>query len=158
MKFKERIMPQDKSIIPESLLNAVGIESQPITYEIEKGHIARFAEAIGDDNPAYNDEISARKSSYGSIIAPPTFCRALRPGDLPKAAESPFSRNLDAGSDWNYFEHIRPGDRITVTIKLANVVEREGRLGKMIIITRETSYVNQLGQIVATQKTNGISY
>ena len=151
-------MPEENTIIPESLRNAIGVESDPITYEIEKGHIARFAEAIGDENPLYSDEIKARNSKYGGIIAPPTFYRALRPGSLPETAESPFTRNLDAGSDWEYFEPIRPGDRITVTIKLAAVVEREGRLGKMIIITRETRYENQLGQIVATQKTNGISY
>ena len=151
-------MPEENTIIPESLRNAIGVESDPITYEIEKGHIARFAEAIGDENPLYSDEIKARNSKYGGIIAPPTFYRALRPGALPETAESPFTRNLDAGSDWEYFEPIRPGDRITVTIKLADVVEREGRLGKMIIITRETRYENQLGQIVATQKTNGISY
>ena len=151
-------MPEENSIIPESLRNAIGVESDPITYEIEKGHIARFAEAIGDENPLYSDEIKARNSKYCGIIAPPTFYRALRPGSLPETALSPFTRNLDAGSDWEYFEPIRPGDRITVTIKLADVVEREGRLGKMIIITRETRYENQLGQIVATQKTNGISY
>tara|TARA_B100001029_G_scaffold161112_1_gene149615 strand:- start:571 stop:1026 length:456 start_codon:yes stop_codon:yes gene_type:complete len=151
-------MPDENTIIPKSLQNAIGVESDPITYEIEKGHIARFAEAIGDENPLYSDEIKARNSRYGGIIAPPTFYRALRPGSLPETAESPFTRNLDAGSDWEYFEPIRPGDRITVTIKLADVVEREGRLGKMIIITRETRYENQLGQIVATQKTNGISY
>ena len=151
-------MPEENSIIPESLRNAIGVESDPITYEIEKGHIARFAEAIGDENPLYSDEIKARNSKYGGIIAPPTFYRALRPGSLPETAESPFTRNLDAGSDWEYFEPIRPGDRITVTIKLADVVEREGRLGKMIIITRETRYETQLGQIVATQKTHGISY
>ena len=151
-------MPDENTIIPESLRNAIGVESDPITYEIEKGHIAIFAEAIGDENPIYSDEIKARNSKYGGIIAPPTFYRALRPGSLPETAESPFTRNLDAGSDWEFFEPIRPGDRITVTIKLADVVEREGRLGKMIIITRETRYENQLGQIVATQKTNGISY
>ena len=151
-------MPEENTIIPESLLKAIGVESDPITYEIEKGHIARFAEAIGDENPLFSDEIKARNSRYGGIIAPPTFYRALRPGSLPESAESPFTRNLDAGSDCEFFEPIRPGDRITVTIKLADVVEREGRLGKMIIITRETRYENQLGQIVATQKTNGISY
>ena len=151
-------MREENTIIPESLLKAIGVESDPITYEIEKGHISRFAEAIGDENPLFSDEIKARNSRYGGIIAPPTFYRALRPGSLPESAESPFTRNLDAGSDWEFFEPIRPGDRITVTIKLADVVEREGRLGKMIIITRETRYENQLGQIVATQKTNGISY
>ena len=33
-------MPEENTIIPESLRNAIGVESDPITYEIEKGHIA----------------------------------------------------------------------------------------------------------------------
>ena len=29
-------MPEENTIIPESLLKAIGVESDPITYEIEK--------------------------------------------------------------------------------------------------------------------------
>ena len=35
-----------------------------------------FARAIGDFNPVYFDEVQARKSEVGGIIAPPTFTEA----------------------------------------------------------------------------------
>ena len=34
-------MPEENTIIPESLLKAIGVESDPITYEIEKGHYVK---------------------------------------------------------------------------------------------------------------------
>ena len=42
---------------------AIGTLSDPRTLEVEKGAIIKFAEAIGDDNPVYNDEAEARPRS-----------------------------------------------------------------------------------------------
>ena len=76
------------------------------------------------------------------MIAPPTFCRSLGAA-IPeiKLGMGEF-RGLDGGSDWEYFEPIRPGDRITVQSKIADLRESEGRLGPMVFITIETSYTN----------------
>ena len=38
---------------------AIGQESAPQTMDVEKGAIVKFAQAIGDDNPLYNDEVAA---------------------------------------------------------------------------------------------------
>lgn len=141
----------------EALQKAVGSQSQPVTYEVEAGHIRRFAEAIGDPNPVFNDEAAARRSRYGGLIAPPTFLRAFQPNPLP-LPEVPLNRRLDGGSDWEYFVPIRPGDRITVVQRLADVRLREGRLGPMLFVTREIVYTNQFGQVVATQRATGIAY
>ena len=35
---------------------AIGVQSNPITLEVEKGAIMKFAEAIGDNNPFWTDE------------------------------------------------------------------------------------------------------
>ena len=45
-----------------------------------------------------------------------------------------------------------------MTAKLSNIFERPGRLGNMLFMIRETSYVNQFGRVVAIQKGTGISY
>ena len=137
---------------------AIGLEGEPVTTDIEKGAIIKFAQAIGDDNPIFNDEEAARKSKSGCLVAPPTFLRSVGAGRPELPFELPFTRVLDGGSDWEYFEPVRAGDQITATVRIADMVERTGRLGVMVIVTAVTTYTNQFGQVVATQTGSGIRY
>ena len=82
----------------------------------------------------------------------------MRVGPNKVTVQSPYTANLDGGSEWEYFEPIRPGDLITVTQYLADVHERQGRLGNMLIMVRETKYINQFGNVAALQRSTGISY
>ena len=145
-------------VITQEMRDAVGVESHPATYEVERGAIIKFAQAIEDPNPIFNDEEAARKTRFGSLIAPPTFLRSMPPGPARVQVQSPYGARLDGGSEWEYFEPVRAGDRITVTARVADISERQGRLGSMLFIIRETSYVNQFGKLVATQRSTGISY
>ena len=147
-----------ESVITQEMRDVIGVESEAITYDVERGAIRKFAEAIGDDNPLYVDEEAARKSRYGGLIAPPTFMRSMSAGRSRATVQSPYPAALDGGSEWEYFEPVRPGDRISVTVKVSEMFEREGRLGNMLFIIRETSYVNQFGKTVAIQRGTGISY
>ena len=137
---------------------AIGLEGPPVTTEIEKGAIIKFAQAIEDDNPVFNDEEAARKSPYGGLIAPPTFLRSVRSSRREVPFDIPFNNALDGGSDWEYFEPVRPGDMITAVSRITDMQERTGRMGVMIITSTVTTYTNQFGQVVATQTTTGIRY
>ena len=53
--------------------DAIGVESEPVVNDVEKGAIIKFAQAIGDESPVFNDEDAARQTKYGGLIAPPTF-------------------------------------------------------------------------------------
>ncbi len=148
----------EDSVITQEMRDIVGVESDPITSDVEQGAIIKFARAIGDSNPIYNDEEAARNSRHGGIVAPPTFLRSMRSPQIRDTYETPFSANLDGGSEWTYFESVRPGDRISVTTKIADFNERSGRLGKMLFTIRQTTYTNQFGKVVAIQRSTGISY
>ena len=149
---------------PESFLTeemrqqATGLEGMPSTTDVEKGAIIKFAEAIGDDNPVFNDEAAARESQYGGLVASPTFLRSMLPSRPELPFDLPFERRLDGGSEWEYFYPVRPGDRITSVARIADISERPGRLGLMIMMTTVITYTNQLGQVVATQSGTGIAY
>ena len=133
---------------------AIGVASVPMSMEIEKGHIARFAEAIGDDNPAY----TIGSAATGGIVAPPTFLRAMR-GVRPELPfDAPFTRVLDGGSDWEYFEPVRPGDTITAVARIEDIRERAGSIGQMLIATVKITYRNQQDAVVATQTSTSIRY
>jgi acyl dehydratase len=47
------------------------------TYEVSRELIRRFAQAIGDTNPAYTDVDAAKALGYPDVIAPPTFLTVL---------------------------------------------------------------------------------
>jgi acyl dehydratase len=144
--------------VTEEARKQIGKMGEARTHEVERGAIRRFAEAIGDENPLFNSERDARKTRFGGMIAPPTFCRSLMAPMVDVQLNMTSFRGLDGGSDWEYFEPIRPGDRITVQTKIADLRESEGRLGPMVFITTETTYTNQFGQLCAIQRSTGIRY
>lgn len=146
-------------IVDEEARKQIGTVAEARTYDIERGAIRRFAEAIGDPNQLFNDEQQARKTRFGGMVAPPTFCRSLgSPIPSVKLNMPSGVRVLDAGSDWEYFVPVRPGDRITVQSKLADLRESQGKLGPMVFIVIETSYTNQFGELCLTQRSTTIRY
>jgi acyl dehydratase len=147
-------------LLNEEALKQVGKAGEARTYDVERGAIRRFAEAIEDRNPLFNDENAARGTRFGGLIAPPTFCRSMGSPipDVRISALGQTFRGLDGGSEWEYFKPIRPGDRITVQTRLVDLRESEGRLGPMIFITMETTYTNQFGELCVTQRSTGIRY
>jgi len=144
--------------VTDEVRKQIGTQSEARVVEVERGAIRRFAEAIGDPNPLFNDEGAARLTRFGGMIAPPTFCRSLGAA-IPdvKLGMGEF-RGLDGGSEWEYFEPIRPGDRISVVSKIADIRESSGRLGPMVFITVETSYTNQFNRRCAVQRSTVIRY
>ena len=154
-------MTQD-SIITDEMKKAVGVESEPSVYVIQQEPIRRWADSIGDPNPLYHDEEYAKSKGYRSIIAPPGFLGnyafPLEEGKLKASFESPFTQNLNGGNEYELYKPVQAGDVITATTKYSDIHEREGRLGKMLIVIRETIYKNQDGEVVAKARHTGISY
>ena len=148
----------DTFLTEEMRQQAVGCESQRVTADVEKGAIIKFAQAIEDANPVFNDEAAARNSRYGGLIAPPTFLRSVIGPRAEYPFDMPYDRMLDGGSEWEYFEPVRPGDRITVVSRITDINERTGRMGLMVITTYVMTYKNQFDQVVATQTNTSIRY
>lgn len=133
----------------EELRKQVGVETAPRFYEIEKGLVKRFALAIGDPNPLWQDEEYARKTNYGGIIAPPALVIALGWEDFQTERMS-VGAGLHAGTELEYYQPIRVGDTIGITSKLLDMRERESqKLGRMSFLDYERLYRNQNQKLVA---------
>ena len=149
------------SVITDEIRNAIGMEFGPYVYQVEKGAIRKFAEAIDDPNPLWQDEAYARKSRYGGIIASPTFLFCFRFDEVTEriaALECPLENELNGGSEIDYFQPIHPGDEITVRAKLAGAHEQEGKRGKLLFFPIDLTYENQRGELVARHRFNFIRY
>lgn len=139
----------EASVITDELRSLLNVEIGPQVYEIEKGMLKKFAEAIGDFNPLWQK------------VAPPTIATALRLDELTEkvwTAKCPLTRFLNAGNELEYYQPVKVGDVISVTGKLADLREREGKMGKMLFMTLELTYKNQKGEMVIKGRNTIIRY
>ncbi len=139
----------EASVITDELKNLLNVEFGPEVYEVEKGMLKKFADAVGDPNPLW------RK------VAPPTFATALRLDELTQkmwTVKCPLTRFLNAGNELEYYQPIKVDDVISVTGKLADIREREGKMGKMLFMTLELTYKNQKGETVIKGRNTIIRY
>jgi acyl dehydratase len=136
--------------------SALGVESAPIAYDVEKGAIRKFADAIGDEDPIYYDENAAKAAGFKTIPAPPTFLCTFRAQELPDL-KIQFGRvRLNGGNEYEYYQPIYAGDTITLTAKYVDVNERTGRTGNMVFVITELTFKNQQGEVVAKGRNTGI--
>lgn len=104
----------------------IGQRSEPVTFEVERGAIRRFAEAIGDPCPAFQR----------GEIAPPTFPTTFRVPVPGLEAIDP-ARFLHGEEEYEYVRPIRAGERVTVVREVVDVYEKQGRLGRMTFVVSQ---------------------
>lgn len=142
------------SLITPEIRAMLGQEAYfPGKEAIDRTAIRRYAQAISDLNPLYIDEEFAKKSTYGGIIAPPTFIFDVSHDTFVEVGEDgrDLSRvtihglNAVRGSnEYQFFEPARPGDIVNRRRKITDVYEKKGKKAGMILfVVYETTYTNQ---------------
>ena len=146
------------SKITNEIKSMIGLWSEPVVLEVEKGAIARYCDAVDDDNPLYRNEEYARNSRYGGIIAPPGFfgwpvgggnIEAGMARVVGAVAQAGMLRILDGGIEYNMYAPVRAGDVLVTYGKLADAREKTTSQGSMVFLTIEQKYLNQNGVLVA---------
>ena len=121
-------------------------------YEVGREHIRRFAQAIGDSNPAYLDPEAAKALGHRDVIAPPTFLTVL---GFRFALEGPIV-DPELGLDYSLvvhgeqaFELHRPvvaGDVLTSVQRIDDIKDA----GRNELIVSVTEVTDAAGEKVAT--------
>ncbi|MDP9727864.1 MaoC family dehydratase N-terminal domain-containing protein [Alicyclobacillus tolerans] len=138
-----------------SLQDMVGVSSQPVKNEVEKGAIRKFAEAIGDDDPVYRDEEAAKKAGFPAIPVPPTFSRTFDYGEIP-GLEMPKAGLIHGEQRFTYHKPIYAGDVVFCSRKLLKVRESSGRLGSMTFYMFEAEVRNSAGELLLVENSTVI--
>jgi hypothetical protein len=137
------------SVINEELNSLLNVDFGPEVYEIERGMLKKFAEAIEDPNPRWLEE------------APPTFPAALVPRGLLHRLfniDIPLKRFLNGASELEYLKPIKAGDTIAVTARLTRLRQMPGAAGPTLFMFTEVTYTNQRGEVVVKGKNTYIKY
>lgn len=153
----------DELITPE-LRALIGKEWPPVIYEVDRTGIRMWANAVGLEDPVYHDEEAARERGFERLPAPPGFVGfpRTRPGDpLPgppiRGLHPDLSRSLNGGTEFEYRSPILAGDELVATTMITDIKERPGSIGRMLLITRETTY-RRSDEDVALMRATVINY
>ena len=128
--------------------------------------IKRWAIVNEDFSGLWFDEEYAKRSRWGGIIAPPLYLLAIDDGMMPSSwlALEVYDRTsgvintkkypnfvggLQANSEWEFFEPVRPGDKIKTKGKCTDIYWKQGKQYRLLFTFGETTYTNQRGQLVA---------
>jgi acyl dehydratase len=95
-------------------------------YEVGREKIREFAEAIGDDNPAYRDPAAARALGHPDVIAPPTFAIIATSRAAEQVLFDPelgldYSKVVHGEQRFAYTRPLRAGDRIQVVVTVEGI-------------------------------------
>ncbi len=124
----------------------IGKTWPPMTYDVCKEKIREYAKAIKNSDPLYIDEEYARKSKYGCIIAPPTFCvvfgaHLIEPIFLDNELNLNLAMLVHGEQEFEFYEVVKDRDVITSNAKIINIVNKE----KLDVISIELLSKNQRG-------------
>ncbi|MEU1485312.1 MaoC family dehydratase N-terminal domain-containing protein [Streptomyces sp. NPDC005752] len=100
-------------------------------YEVGREKIREFAEAVGDDNPAYVDPEAAKALGHQDVIAPPTFVFSITFRAAGQVIQDPqlgldYSRVVHGDQKFTYVRPVRAGDRLTVTSTIEGIKTMAG--------------------------------
>lgn len=123
----------------------------PEVYEVTRGKIREFAEAINDPNPAYVDRESARTLGYADVVAPPTFPVILGMAGSVQAVADPdlgvdFSRVVHGDQRFQYSRPLLAGDVLSSVTRITGIKT----LGSNELLTLETEASDSGGEHVVT--------
>lgn len=132
-------------------------------YQVTPVDIARFARATGETNPIHYDKEAAIAAGHGGVVAPTLFPYVIRmhasnlvpetelePDGSPSSDVPPLpTRRAMAGeTSIEVGAPIVAGDVITVTKRLSDLYEKEGRSGPLVFVQMEYEFTNQRGEVV----------
>jgi hypothetical protein len=167
--------------ITEEMRGAIGgLLDRQVAFPVSESDIRRWAIAVywPEEPPRlYWDAEHAKATSFGGIVAPqefnpfawmvaekfdpPTKIEMLDPGRTEKmlgVAPPSVKFQLNGGQETEYGVPMRPGDVITMEMRLSDYWEREGRHGLMLFTIFDMTWTNQNDELVRSTKRTLIRY
>jgi acyl dehydratase len=122
------------------------------TATVAAEHVAAFARALGDPNPA-----------YAAGIAPPTYPIAFMTQAMAGGMDTFLELGLDfmtlvhGEQEFEYARPIRAGETLTLTGRIADIYEKTGSSGTLDFVVLETEARDDDGALVFFSRNTLIS-
>jgi acyl dehydratase len=154
---------QSEFPLEAELRSYIGQPLRSFTHWCTPETIAKFARAIGADDPVHFDEAAAHARSFRTIVAPLSYYLAIRIGgpmvqaladlgvDGMPADEIELSsphRAMAGETSVRFLGRIYAGDRVTLTRVLSGVTSKKGSSGILTMLTLSHVCRNQHNEVL----------
>jgi len=178
LNLEERMRPEER-VLYESFKARIGKEFPPeqghemfypigLEDPVQWSAIKRWATINGDTNALWFDQEYAKNTRWGGVIAPPLYLLAkddpvaiaadfvtsiYKPDSTVNREKYPtFRGSMMANAEFEFFEPVRPGDKLDAMRKCTDIFWRQGSRYRLLFLLGETRYTNQKGQLVAVSR------
>ncbi|MEZ5707966.1 MAG: MaoC family dehydratase N-terminal domain-containing protein [Blastomonas sp.] len=153
-------------VLTDEIRAMIGLTTgwQQAANAVEASEVRRFHHATMDCAPRYFDAGHAASSRYGALVAPPAFVVEMfrRPDAAPDPLDrfaddrnydgaaqhfrglpeirTPLKRLLNGGYSYEFYRYARIGDQVERQSRFADIREKAGSAGPLLIILIETLY------------------
>ena len=153
-------MTPDTPYMTAEAREGIGAERVYVSDAVSRRHILEYIVGVGDDE-AYAAAQAARDED---LVAPPMFHAATTRPVVPEsslaedgqyiglAVPGIVGRTLAGSQETELFAPVHVGDVITERERVADIDEKNGRSGKLILVTLASEYTNQRGELIARGK------
>lgn len=155
------------SLLTDAVRAMIGVRGPELVapYPLTEDSLRRFTQALMISDPLHWDAEHARASRYGSLVAPPLWPSHahVRPAGTPDPLDAlaldpdwdglgsapigglpplpvPTRRALNGGVEAELYALARVGDRVVSQSRYADITERSGRSGRMLLVRIETEH------------------
>ena len=123
---------------------------EPWNYEATRDAIRHYAHGIGDDNPLWSNPDYAAKTSYGSIVALPSFLFSTSRIVSGYCGGLAGVHAMWAGADWTWHKPVLRNDTINTVAYLKDLIEHQTKFaGRAFQQIYHVDFFNQSGDKVA---------
>lgn len=136
-----------ESLVTDDMKAWLNRELNRVEFDVEKVLLRRYVEAVEDSNPRWKE-----------FMPPNMFTAIFAEGGLVQYPFQTPPKLLDGGGEWEFLTDARLGDTLTGVRKIVEYKEKDGKLGRMLFIIRETQWTNQRNELVARNRSTSIFY
>ena len=135
-----------------------GKEYNEVSFTVDRDHVIRFCDAIGEENPVFRDPEAAKAAGYDDQIAPPTFITALQ---LQTSGQVVMDQDLGLNysmvvhgeQEYEYTRPLKVGETLTATPRIADIYSR----GSNEFLITEADIKDESGQVVCVARSTILS-
>ncbi|MFN2590031.1 MAG: MaoC family dehydratase N-terminal domain-containing protein [Actinomycetota bacterium] len=135
-----------------------GKEYKEVSFTVDRDHVVRFCDAIGEQSPVFRDPAAAKEAGFDEQIAPPTFITALQiqtSGQVVMDQDLGLNYSMVVHGEQEY-EYTRPllaGETLMAVPRIADIYAR----GRNEFLVTEAEIRDPSGRVVCVARSTILS-